>query len=373
MALTAFSSAWGMLHETTEDRGAGKRALTKSGQVAMILIVIGLAINISSRAIKSANDAFAAEQRISQNRLQALRLAVGSQPLQTLKLHWEFTNLPDHVTNEIKKRFDEVSDAVSLDDDHKYISHKDHLTWINSLERDQVAYPFFSYIASNRWDYGDGIVIRVPIYGTQAAVLPIGILPLEQSVFETDAHKSKANYLAGWNLETNLLADVGAGIDFEQYIYADPASIDHEFFEQRTRWPQLQSTSTLEGSKFTFVVELELEALGDAIDRVSEDLAVLAQLPTEMEILILSDVSALPWPANNLSGQLASAEESTSGTNTPEIGDAFLKMVPNGIDELAVLYDLRLAYHGKLTERSGPESLNADFSAAARLTAMGMK
>lgn len=360
LALAAFASAWAVLSEKTIHTVNGRKQPTFAGWVAIGLIAGGLLTNIVSALIKSRVDEMAALQRIARERLESLRLATSSQPLQSIRTRWTFKGLAPDAINGLKERMAEAENELSNDDVHKFLSEFDHADWVSSVERIEVIHAWFSFLATGSWRSAPDVVIRLPLYQSEAVVLPFGSLPLEQEQSET------AGFPSGWNLDRQHLKNVSAGIDACEFVRADPANFDDEFLSRRGRLPAVFSSVKLNDGRLEIELSIDARSMHAALDRVSPQIIALAQLPQKAEVLVLADILGLPWPADNFSGPLRSTKVEYDDEPASFV-EGTLEITPNNIDELTVKYKISAIGNGTVIELPGPEASDTAFCRVAGL------
>lgn len=361
LLLTTISSAWGLLHETTTKDERGRKRLTGAGRIALGLIIGGLFISMASRIVKNRVEEYQSEQQVAAERLRSLRLASSSQPLQSIRIRWVFNGLSADAVEELRAGFRRAAQTFRDDDNHKYQADLDRRAWRGDVFRSEVIYPWFFHLATGEWLARPHVILRVPLYESEAVVLPLGSLPLVQP---------SAEHPGSWNLQSELLRQSAAGIDTYDFIYADPAEFDDEFFSRRERLPGLQSSVGIKGESLIIKLWIEADSLHVALDKISSDLTALAQLPQRLDLLVLAKMGGLPWPASNFAGRQRSAATKFSEVKNPPFTSASLDLIPNGVEELGASYTVTLEGRGSLVELPGPESSNSLYCSGASLRAI---
>jgi hypothetical protein len=195
------------------------------------------------------------------------------------------------------------------------------------------------------------VIIRFPLYQSQAVVLPLGCLWLPEGSASSD------KLSVGWNLDADRLSKVGAGIECYDFIYADPANFDQNFIERRARFPQVLGWTEVKGGQFVAEMTIGAGSMQEALNRVSTDFIALAQLPQTAEVAVMSEIVGLPWPADNLSGRQGIAEIQYNKSEPP-FQNGQLKITPNDIEELSIRYRMSFRGQGEFIDLPGPESPN---------------
>lgn len=360
LLLATFSSAWGLLHETTRKDKSGRKRLTGAGRIALGLVVGGLLVSVTSRSVKSRVEKLQADQRVAEERLSALRLAASLQSLQSIRIRWVFDGLASDVVGELKKGFARVKRTIEDDSDHNYQYDLDRTIWFNSLKRSEVVYPWFFYLATGEWDSRPNVVVRLPLYESEAVVLPLGVLPAATT----------ENYPEGLNFRTELLREAGAGIDDYGFIYADPAEFDDKFFGRRKRLPAVRSSVVLNGDCLRIEMWIDADSMQESLDKVSSQVAALAQFPQVINLVVLAKFHGLPWPADNFAGRQRNSEADVDEVQPPPFRSGSLELIPNGIEELRVSYVVQLEGRGSFKELAGQESSGKLYCSAASLRAV---
>lgn len=348
IALALASSLWGVFKGKALDAISGRTIVTRDGWITVGLILLGFTVTIASNLIKEQLDKEKAERRIAIERLAALKLAVASQPLQTLKLEWRFY-VPKEEIPAAQKLEQEAEDNVeSVSDDFKHVNVEDHSRWYGGNRRAHLLYGWFRRLIEPSLEFGD-LLVRIPLNESGSAVLPVGIL--------VDAVEEK----------------IAAGVDSYNIINFDPASIDEEFFKQRTRWPDSNGSSSLSVTDDGALIEADIYfdpvVTLNSIDKVTDRLFTLAHMPNKLDIYVLANVAKSPWDLANFSGPMVSSMAPDVNSDYPGKGIGRLRIVVNELDEIASNYTLSLISRGNIVDPPGPEASDEVYAKYALIRA----
>ena len=92
LCLAAGSSIWGTINELTNKGPDGSRRLTKAGQIAISLTVVGLVISLVSEDVQRRRDNEAHAAQVAAEAKRTNEIIVSGQQLTSLKLHWQFAS-----------------------------------------------------------------------------------------------------------------------------------------------------------------------------------------------------------------------------------------------------------------------------------------
>lgn len=160
--ITAISSVWGMLNETTVKDSDGKKRLTKAGYVAVTMIVGSAILGVASHAIENT-------LKVDKNI-----------PLKFLDFEIELFKLPSTAIKEIQDGKKRINDFWDSDDELKFLESASRNDLQSALERVFILFPLMKSIIGNR--QASSVMFLIDIDGTGTVLLPIGVVKGEASL-----------------------------------------------------------------------------------------------------------------------------------------------------------------------------------------------
>lgn len=220
--ITAASSIFGLVKETTIKDPQGQKKLTRAGQLSIAITICSALIGILSYGLESflrgqeeADSKIHIEIQEQKEVLRSLeqtqRILLASQPIRHLDFKLTFSNLPIQVMEKISEGEKSITEYFEGDDEIKFLDSSATHDIRSALERVTILFPVLREISGAAFP-GD-IVLLLDLDGTGSVLLPIGYVT-----------KNKSNgYLdnsTALNLQLDLHNDSQESID--QFAQANP-------------------------------------------------------------------------------------------------------------------------------------------------------
>jgi len=333
LALATISSIWSVTNVISKEID-GKKKLTRAGKIAVLLTISGLAISITSNMLEDRLKAKKAMEAAVNEARRTNRIILAGQPLSSLSFELNYSK-EETDFNESWKEADEHWQHEAESEPGEVSSSKGA-----AIFRGYMTFPMFGASVSAPNRKPPFFLFLVSLDADQNNIVSYGYLDTDAALYNTTGNKRErllfrqaVPYSKGIFLDDNVAAAA---------YYGDDSKIREPHFLR-------------DSSHVTLKWDLNAYTLHNCLNKINENIPLMANLPSVIKVAIIFDMEYLPFSSGNMtfSNRFLWEESDMDSPNSLEtIADSIrhvyansaISLVPNQLSDQVLHYKLRKAY-----------------------------